>query len=196
MNAAQHENADRDVDEEDPVPVERVGQDAAEKHADAAAAGGDEAEDAHRLRPVRRLREQRHHQRKGDRGDDGGAESLHRPRADQQLLRGGEAARERSQREEPDPAQEEPPVPEEVAEPAAEEEEAAEREQVRVHDPGERRLAEPQIRLDRRQRDADDGDVEDDHQVAEAKDVEGEPAGAIVQGGHGGRLLSVVVSRC
>ena len=39
------------------------------------------------------------------------------------------------------PDQEQPPVAEEVAEPPAEQQEAAEREQVRVHDPGERRLA-------------------------------------------------------
>jgi hypothetical protein len=32
-------NADRDVHEEDPVPVQRVGEDAAEQHADGAAAG-------------------------------------------------------------------------------------------------------------------------------------------------------------
>ena len=46
---------DGHVDEEDPVPVERVGEHAAEEHAgDAAAAGGDEAEDAHRLRTLAR----------------------------------------------------------------------------------------------------------------------------------------------
>ena len=47
-----------------------VGEDAAEEHADRAAAGGDEAEDPHRLRALGRLGEERHHQRERDRGDD------------------------------------------------------------------------------------------------------------------------------
>ena len=57
-----HGDADREVDQEDPVPVDRVGEDAAEQDADAAAACGHEAEDAHRLGPFRRLGEERHHQ--------------------------------------------------------------------------------------------------------------------------------------
>ena len=76
--------------------------------------------------------------------------------ADQHLLRGREAAGERGDREERDAEQEQAPVAEEVAQPAAEEQEAAEGEQVRVHDPRERRLGEPEVLLDRRQRDADD----------------------------------------
>ena len=40
----------------------------------------------------------------------------------------------------PMPVEEQPPVAEEVAEPSAEQQEAAERQQVRVHDPGERGL--------------------------------------------------------
>jgi len=49
--------------EEDPLPVERFRQDPAEEHADAPSSGGDEAKDAHRLRPVGRLGEQVHNQR-------------------------------------------------------------------------------------------------------------------------------------
>ena len=66
---------------------------------------------------------------------------------------------------------------EEVAQPAAEQEEAAEGEQVGVDDPGERRLGEAEILADRRQGDAHDRHVEDDHQVAEAEDDERQPAG-------------------
>jgi hypothetical protein len=47
--------ADRDVDEEDPVPVDRLGQDAAGQQADRAARGGDERVDADRLRLLARL---------------------------------------------------------------------------------------------------------------------------------------------
>src|SRR5438067_2348627 len=73
---------------------------------------------------------------------------------------------------------------EEVAEPAAEEQEAAIREQVAVHDPGERRLREAEILLDRRQGDADDRDGEDDYQRGQAEDVEGDPAASVTQFGH------------
>ena len=116
----------------------------------AAAAGGDEAEDAHRLRPLGRLGEQRHDQRQRDRGDDRAAESLHRARADQHRLRRRQPAGERGEREQRDPDQEQPPLAEEVAEPAAEEEKAAEGEQVGVHHPGQRRLGEAEILADRR----------------------------------------------
>ena len=95
-------DADRQVDEEDPVPVERVGQYAAEQHADGAAARGDEAEDAHRLRPVGRLGEEVHHQRQRDGGGDCTAHALNRARGDEELLRRGEAAGERGEREQRD----------------------------------------------------------------------------------------------
>ena len=72
---------DRQVDEEDPVPAEEVGEDPAGEHADHAAAREHEAEDAHRLRTIRRLGEERHQEREGDRRDDGAADALHRPRA-------------------------------------------------------------------------------------------------------------------
>ena len=80
-----------------------------------------------------------------------------------------------------DAGQEQAPVAEEVAEPPAEQQEAAEREQVGVDDPRERRLGEPEILSDRRQRDVHDRDVEHDHQVAQAEDVEREPSRAAVR---------------
>ena len=58
----EHEDGDpdRDVHEEDPVPAQGVREDAAEQDPDRPAACGDEAEDAHRLRALGRLREERH----------------------------------------------------------------------------------------------------------------------------------------
>ena len=88
-------------------------------------------------------------------------------------------AGERRGREDRDPDQEQPPVAEEVAQPAAEEQESAEREQVGVHDPGQRGLREAEVGTDRRQRDVHDRRVEHDHQIAQAEGDEGEPAGAI-----------------
>jgi hypothetical protein len=175
------EHADREVDEEDPVPAEDVGQDPAREDADHAPAGQDEAEDAHRLRAVRLLGEERHEQRQRDRRDDGAADALYRPRRDEQPLRGREAAAEGREREDGDADQEEAAVPEQVAEPATEEQEAAEGQQVRVHHPGERRLREAEVVADRRQGDVHDRAVEDDHQVAEAEHVEREPAHAGVE---------------
>ena len=52
-----------------------------------AAAGGDEPEDAHRLRALRGLGEQRDDQRERDRRDDRPADALHRAGGDQKSLR-------------------------------------------------------------------------------------------------------------
>jgi len=52
---------------------------------------------------------------------------------------------------------------EEVTQAAAEEKEATKGQQVHVDDPSERRIGEAEVLLDRRERDADDRDVEDDH---------------------------------
>ena len=82
-----------------------------------------------------------------------------------------EATRERH-----DAAQEDPLVAEQVAEPAGQQQEAAERQQVGVDDPGQRRLGEAEVGLDRRQRDVHDARVEHDHQVAQAQHVERQPA--------------------
>jgi hypothetical protein len=169
------EDADGDVDEEDPVPVERVREDAAEQDAKRAAAGGDEAEDAHGLRPLRRAGEQRHHQRQGDGRHDRAAEALHGARGDEHALRAREPADGRGNGEEPDPGEKQGPMAEQVAEPAPEQEKAPEGDQVRVDHPRERLFREAEIRSYRWERDPDDRNVEDDHQVAEAEDEQREP---------------------
>ena len=63
-----------------------------------------------------------------------------------------------------------------VAEAAGQQQQAAERDQVGVHDPGQARLGEAEVVLDRRQRHVHDRPVEDDHQHPGAEHVEGEPA--------------------
>jgi hypothetical protein len=161
---------DGNVDEEDPVPAERVREDSAEQDTDCPAARGYEAEHAHRLGPLGRLGEERHDQGEGDRGDDGSAEALDRARSDKEALRRRETAAERSEREERDAQEEEPLMAEEIPQPPGEEEEAAEREQVGVRDPGERALREAEILSDRRERNPHDRHVQDDHEVTEADD--------------------------
>ncbi len=170
------EDSDRHVDEEDPVPVEGVREHPSEQHADRPAARGDEAEHAHRLRALGRLREERHHQRQRDGGHDRAADALHGACADEHLLRRRESACSRSKREQGDAEQEQPSVAEDVAQPAAEQQEPTEGDQVRIDDPRERLLGEPEILLNRRQRNADDRHIEDDHQVAEAENQQGQPA--------------------
>ena len=69
---------------------ERVGEHAAEQHAERAAARDDEAEDAHRLRALARLGEELHQQRERDRGHDRAADALNRAGGDEERLRVGE----------------------------------------------------------------------------------------------------------
>ena len=127
---------------------------AAEQHAEAAAAGRDEPEDAHRLRALGRLGEERHHQRERDRRGDRAAESLHGPRADRASTASSTSPHASDATvKSAIPARNRRRCAEEVAEPPAEQQEAAEREQVRVDDPGERGLREAEVLLDRGQRD-------------------------------------------
>ena len=83
-------SADRHVDEEDPVPVQRLGEYAADQQADRRAGGGDEAEDADRLRLLARRGEHRHDHAE----DHGGARARRR--------RPGRSARRSASPGEPD----------------------------------------------------------------------------------------------
>ena len=159
------------------MPVVGVGEDAAEQHADAAAAGADEAVDAHRLGALGRLGEEVHQQRQRDRLDDRAADALHRPGDDQRQLRARQAAGERGEAEQGDADHEQAPLPVEVAEPPAEQQEAAAGEHVGVDDPDQGGLGKAEVGTDRRQGDVDDRHVEHGHQDAEADDAEGQPAG-------------------
>jgi len=167
---------DRGVDQEDPVPVEPVGEHSAQQDADTASARGHEADEAHRPGALTGLGEQRHDERERDGGDDRPAEPLHGARRDQHPRRAGQAARDGRGGEGGDAGEEHPAVPEQVAEPAAQQQEPAEGEQVGVDHPGQARLGEAEVLTDRRQRDVHDRRVEHDHQVAQAEHAEGEPA--------------------
>ena len=155
---------DRDVDEEDPVPVDRLRQDAAGQQADRAAGRGHEAVDPDRLGLLGRPREHRHDHAQDHSGGHRPADALDEPRADQQRPAVGQAAHQRGRREHRQPGEEDAPAPDQVAQPADQQQQPAERDQVRVDDPGQRRLREVQVGLDRRQRDVHDRLVEDDHQ--------------------------------
>ena len=134
--------ADRDVDEEDPVPVDRLGQDAAGQQADRAAGGGDEAVDADRLRLLARLGEHRDDHARGRRPR---SSRRRRPgRSARRPASPGSGRRRRASEatvKTPRPARKIPRREIEVAEPAGEQQQAAEGDQVGVDDPGEARTA-------------------------------------------------------
>ena len=187
----EHEGGDpdRDVDEEDPGPGEEVGEDPAEQEADCAAARGDRAPDAHRLRPLLALREGGGHDRERRGRDERRPEALEPAGEDQELGRGREPVQERGDGEDHEPDQEQPLSPDQVAGAPAEEQEAAEDQGVGVDHPlqlGRRHL---EVLLDRGQRDVHDGRVQDDHELRHADEAEDEPGIGAFRG-HRGRSIS------
>ena len=183
---------DGDVDDEDPRPAEDVGQDAAEEQAEGAAGAGDRAPDAHRAGAILALGEGGGDDRQRRGGDQGGAEALHAAGDDQHLARVGQGVGGRRRAEERDADEEQPAAADEVGGAAAEEQEAAEHQRVGVDDPLQLLGAQIEIGLDRRQGDVDDRRVEHDHELREADDDEGGPAGTGGEGvGHEGERGSL-----
>jgi hypothetical protein len=170
---------DRNVDEEDPVPVERLREHAAEQQSERAAGDGDEHVGAHRPRALGRLRELGDDDREDDRRLERRADALQEPRADQDRLAPGRPAQDRGDGEDGDAEQEHALAADEVTESAGEQQQAAERDEEGVDDPGEITLGEMEVALDRRQGDVHDRRVEHDHELREADDHEGHPPAAI-----------------
>jgi hypothetical protein len=102
-------------------------------------------------------------------------EMLEGARGDQHPLAHRQAVQQRGHGEDDEAGQEEALPADQVAGPAAEQQEAAEDERVGVDDPLQVRLAQVQIRLDRRQRDVHDRRVQDDHELREADQDEDDP---------------------
>ena len=130
-------DADRHVDEEDPVPVDPLGQEPAGEQTQRAAARDDQREDAHRLRALRRLLKLR-----DDDGDDHArgqrATEALQEAADDQVVRAlGEPGPDRRDGEEEDPGQEDLAAPDQVTQPSRHQEEAPVGDQVGVDDPGQ-----------------------------------------------------------
>ena len=173
-------DADRHVDEEDPVPVDRFRQHAAGEQADRAAGRRDERVHADRLGLRPRLGEHRDDHAEDDGRRHRAADALDEARADEHLLALRAAAQQRRDREQRQAGQEDGAPADQVAQPTGKQQQPAERDQVRVDDPGEARAREPEVVLDRGKRDVHDGDVENDHQHARAQHVQREPAGAVV----------------
>ena len=173
----QRQDADRDVDEEDPLPARVLREDAAEEHADRRAGAGDPAEDAERLVPLRALREGDGRDREDRRREDRSRSTLQQTEDDQLRRRGRKPAQQGERRERGQADHEHAPATEDVAQAAAEQNQAAVGQGVPADDPlqaGRRR--EVQILLDRRQRHVHDRHVEDDHQEGDPQDRQRLPA--------------------
>ena len=172
----QRRDADRDVDEEDPLPREEVGEDAAEEHAGGGADATDRTPAAQGDVALTAFLEGRDEDRQRRGRDRRGAEPLERAEA-----RSSDASLHASpQRSEPSVKMtrsddEDAPASEQVGRAPAEQQEAAEDERVGADDPLEVLLREPEVELDRRQRDVDDRDVEDGHELHREDERECKP---------------------
>ncbi len=169
-------DADGDVDEEDPLPGEEVGEDPAHEDAGRGAEAADRPPGAERDVALFPLTEGRGQDRERRGGDRGRAQPLERPGRDQRLVTPCEPAEQRADREDDEAAHEDASAPEDVGEPAAEQEEPSEDQGIGADHPLQVFLREAEIRLDRRQRDIHDRDVEHHHELHGAEERQREPS--------------------
>ena len=175
--------ADGEVDEEDPVPAQRLGERAAGQQAERAARDGGEHVGAHRPRAVvgrgnsvtmmARITE--------------ACMAAPMPWTKRAAMRkpwlGAAPQRTEATVKTHEPGKEHALAAEQVAEAAGEQQEAAEGDEEGVDDPGQVALAEVQVALDRRQRHVHDRGVEHDHELGQADNHEGHPPAVV--GGDG-----------
>ena len=130
-------------------------------------------------------------------GDHRGAEALDRAGADQDALAVGERAAERGGGEEADADQEDLAAGEEVGGAPGQHQEAGEGERVGVDHPLQAGVGEAERLVDLRQRDVDDRDVEDDHELREA---DGQQQGVFLEALHSSMVTvpqsSMIVVSC
>ncbi|MEO9174270.1 MAG: hypothetical protein ABI317_02065 [Gaiellales bacterium] len=166
------QRADRDVHEEDPAPVERVGEHTADDRPGAAAGSGHGAPHTERSLSLGTVAERRHENGEDARRHDRTAHALDRPRGDEKAGRRGERAGERREREHDDAGDEHPLPAEQIARTPAEQQEAAEGDGVGVHHPLQSADREAEVIADRGQRDVDDRHVEQHHELRGADEGE------------------------
>ena len=175
----QRDDADGDVDEEDPRPRQQVDEDAAEEDAGSGADAADRTPGAECDVALAALAEHRRQDREGGRRDRRCAESLQSPGRDQRGLTPRQPAEQRAEGEDDEADHEDAPPPAQVGEPASEEQEAAEHERVRRDHPLQVLLREPEVDLDRRQRDVHDRDIENDHELHHAQQEQCDPLASV-----------------
>ncbi len=180
-------HADGQVDEEDPVPAERLSEHSPGEQAERSAGDGDEHVCAHRSGALARLRELGGDDREDHRRLHRGADALDEAGADQFSLTGRKPAERRGGREHDHAGEEHTLAAEQIAESTGEEQEAGEGDEEGVDDPGEVSLAEVQVALDGGEGHVHDRRVEHDHQLGEANDRERQPAAPVAAGDGRGR---------
>ena len=156
------------VDEQNPAPIERVGEHAAEQHTGGAARSAHRTPDADGAVAGRALGEGGGEDRQRRGGDHRAAETLDRPSGDQHALAARQPAGQRGEREQHQTGDEHSPAPEQIGGAAAQQQEARERDRVGVDDPLQVLLGEVQAPADRGQRNVDDLDVENHHELRQA----------------------------
>jgi hypothetical protein len=170
------ECADGHVDVEDPRPVQRARQRAAQQHPGGAAAAGRRAPDAERHVALAALAEHRGEDGQRGGGEERRAEALQRAEGDQRAGRPGDAVEQRAHREERHAGDEHAPTTEHVGESTAEQQDAAEEDRVGRHHPLQAGLREAEVRADGRERDVHDRDVQHHHELRRHQHAERDPA--------------------
>ena len=166
---SQHDHADRQVHEEDPPPVERGDKQPAQRRPGDGGHAGHRAPDAERgTAPFRRERVR--DDRQGLRHEHGGAEPLDRAERDQPARARGQAAGGRGGREHRDAAGEHDPWPDQVTKPACRDDQDRENQGVGVDHPQHVIERGVQVGDQVRDRDVDDGQVEQGHEEPERDD--------------------------
>ncbi len=168
-------HSDGHVDEEDPLPGEEVDEDAAEEDTECGADATHGAPGAEGDVALAAFLEGPDEDRERCRRDRRRSEPLERAECDQRRLAPREPAQERAEGEEQRAGHEDTPAAEKVRGPSSQEEESSEHERVGADHPLQVLLREPEVDLDRRQRDVDDRDVEDGHELHREDERECEP---------------------
>ena len=160
------ERGDRQVDDEDQPPRDRLDQPAAEKRADGRAHAAEAGPGADRLAAVLRA-EGRLDDRQAARSEQRRADALQRPGPDQRDVVGRDRAQQRSGREPDDADQEDLLAAELVAERSGEQQQSRQRQRVRRDDPLQGGQAGAELLADGGQRDAHHRGVDRRHRRAE-----------------------------
>jgi hypothetical protein len=172
--ARDRRHADGQIDEEDESPAEGVGQHTADQRTDSAGAAQRGAEGAQR--PGQGCAgELRAQQRRGGGEQHRAANALHRPEQ-LKLQRGrGQRTRQRPDGEDDHPDQEQPPPAQPVSQCGRGQQQDGQHQGIGGAHPLQVRQARPQIPLNRWQRDAHHGDVQQQHERRGAHQRQGPP---------------------
>lgn len=159
------DDGDGNVDEQRPPPAPRIGEDAAEEHADPGTCAHDRPEDAERPDPVLSVGEGQRQQSQRRRGDEGTEQSLHRAGGDQHLTREGKASHDGGEGEPCQSDQQGAAPADHVRDAPTEEQHRTEGEHVDGEDPLTLHIGQSEVGLGRGHSDVHDRAVDDHHQL-------------------------------